>query len=590
MRSIVHVTHEAIQKVGGIGAVLQGLLTSKPYRNADQRTILIGPFFAGDPSASGRLGPDGEVLYSSADGITRHPVADALDHVRRDFHVNIVYGHRRIYDPASKTFVTPEIVLIDVSRMDLGRVNAFKGRLWHAYRLDSSRYEHSWEYDLYVKLAEPALAILHALGAADHGDECVVLAHEFMGLPTALAARLDQSGAFKTVFYAHEVSTMRRIVEEHPGHDVGFYNALSVAMENDRHVDDVFGQQDQYYRHALVKLSHYCDKIFAVGDYVAKELRFLGREFDEADIEITYNGIPAERITMDQKRESGRRMRDYAESLLGYRPDYIFTHVTRMSPSKGLWRDLRVLEGMEAGLRQAGKTAALIVLSTEVPARRPEDVRRMEGWWHWPMAHREADPDLSHGEALFYQGVQEFNLRGRSIKLIYVNQFGWDREACGDRMSADMSFMDIRRGSDVEFGQSIYEPFGIAPLEPLTYGGICVVSNVCGCAGFVEHCAGGQTSPNVIIADYCDIGDQRRDEASLLTIGREERDMYEARVAAQVAQRLLQTLPTDEASTAALVESGYQLARQMSWDVVAGEYVLPNIEHICSRLRAVRVA
>jgi hypothetical protein len=27
-------------------------------------------------------------------------------------------------------------------------------------------------------------------------------------------------------------------------------------------------------------------------------------------------------------------------------------------------------------------------------------------------------------------------------------------------MPADMEFMDIRKGSDVEFGQSIYEPFG----------------------------------------------------------------------------------------------------------------------------------
>ena len=31
MQTVVHVTHEAIQKIGGIGAVLQGLLTSKVY-------------------------------------------------------------------------------------------------------------------------------------------------------------------------------------------------------------------------------------------------------------------------------------------------------------------------------------------------------------------------------------------------------------------------------------------------------------------------------------------------------------------------------------------------------------------------------
>ncbi|MGZ3605420.1 MAG: hypothetical protein ACXU9P_10770, partial [Thermodesulfobacteriota bacterium] len=32
--------------------------------------------------------------------------------------------------------------------------------------------------------------------------------------------------------------------------------------------------------------------------------------------------------------------------------------------------------------------------------------------------HRERDPDLSGGEALFYQGVQEFNARSRMIKVV----------------------------------------------------------------------------------------------------------------------------------------------------------------------------
>ena len=72
-------------------------------------------------------------------------------------------------------------------------------------------------------------------------------------------------------------------------------------------------------------------------------------------------------------------------------------------------------------------------------------------------------------------------------------------------MPADMEFMDIRKGSDVEFGQSIYEPFGIAQVEPISFGGICVFSNVCGCAGFVEKAAGGQPTPNVIVADYTEL-------------------------------------------------------------------------------------
>ncbi|MBP7934048.1 MAG: hypothetical protein KA354_05300 [Phycisphaerae bacterium] len=583
MRTIAHVTHEAVHKVGGIGAVLEGLLTSAPYQAAEQRTILIGPLFVTEDGAKGRLGPDGEVLYSSIDHLPAHPVGEALDRVRREFHVQMVYGHRRFSNPHTGAKVSPEILLIDVARMDLTKVNQFKAGLWHAFGIDSTRYESSWEYDLYVKLGPPAIAALHALGAVGGNNECVILAHEFMGMPTALAAIMDPSRAFRTVFHAHEVSAMRRIVESHPGHDVSFYNVLSTAIERERYVSDVFGSQDGYYRHALVSASRHCDKIFAVGDEVVKELRFIGAPFARAAIDTAYNGIPSQQIGLAEKRVSHERMKAYAQTLLGDRPDYIFSHVTRTAPSKGLWRDLRVLERLEPLFRARGKTAVMFVLSTEVPARRPQDVLSMERWWRWPVAHREVDPDLSHGEALFYQGVQEFNARARAIKVVFVNQFGWSQAVCGSRMPANMDMLDIRRGTDLEFGQSIYEPFGIAQLEPLTYGGICVPSNVCGCVGFVEEATAGGDHPNVIIADYCHFDGQPRDEAGWLSITREERDAHEGCVAERIAAEIMQRLPENEQQVEQLMTSGYELARQMSWDVVAEQYVLPGIESICRR-------
>ncbi|MGQ9649422.1 MAG: hypothetical protein ACUVXJ_04880 [Phycisphaerae bacterium] len=590
MRTLAHITHEAVEKVGGIGAVLQGLLTCNTYRNREQRTILIGPTFVTEGSADGRLGASGEVLYSSVDGLTQHPVGRLLDQVRRDFHVEIIYGYRRFHDPHTGVRVAAEVVLIDVSRMSPQLVNGFKGRLWETYGIDSSRYESSWDYDMYVRLAEPAIAVLKALGAADSDDECVILAHEFMGLPTALAARLDPSGVFRTVFYAHEVAAIRKLVEEHPGHDVTFYNVLSGAMNRGRYLNQVFGSQDHYHRHALVKRSRFCDRIFSVGDYVTKELLFIGPEFADAAIDTVYNGIPAERISVAEKRVAQERMRDYAETLLGDRPDYIFTHVARMAVSKGLWRDLAVLEHLEKEFRRTGKTAVLFVLSTEVPPRRPEDVREMERWWHWPLAHREVGSDLSHGEAVYYQGVQVFNARSRMIKAIYVNQFGWEHAVCGSRMPQDMTFMDIRRASDVEFGMSIYEPFGIAQFEPLTFGAICVPSRVCGCVGFLEKITGGAGVPNVFVADYCDLGPGRWDEKKLLALDRDQRTQHERKVAERIARYIIATLPQTDAQTEEFLGRGYDLSSRMSWDVVAGQYILPAIDAICARKAGSQVA
>ena len=91
---------------------------------------------------------------------------------------------------------------------------------------------------------------------------------------------------------------------------------------------------------------------------------------------------------------------------------------------------------------------------------------------------REGWPDLSGGEADFYTAIQQFNARSRNIKAIFINQFGFDPKSCGRHMPGDVESMDIRKGADVEFGQSIYEPFGIAQFEPLTFGAICVATNL----------------------------------------------------------------------------------------------------------------
>ena len=122
---------------------------------------------------------------------------------------------------------SPEVLLLDVSRSDPGKVGAFKYELWKQFGVESGRYEHIWDYEQYVRLAPPAIAVLHALGVTGSAGPCIILSHEYMGVPTALAGLMEgpQAG-FRAVFHAHECATMRRIVEGHPGHDTMFYNVM----------------------------------------------------------------------------------------------------------------------------------------------------------------------------------------------------------------------------------------------------------------------------------------------------------------------------------------------------------------------------
>lgn len=576
---VVHVTHEAAGKIGGIGAVLQGFFTCPSYLETVGRSILVSPLFTTEGSIEDRLGPGGEVLHSSIDGLISPGYSAAFRRIESLFNVGIVYGRRTFVDEQTGIRGTAEVLLIDVRTLEGALLNEFKRRLFEEFGIQSHLYEHLWEYEQYVRLAPPAIAALKALGVPD--GRTTVIAHEFMGMPTALAARLEPYCHFRTAFYAHEVATIRRIVEEHAGHDTMFYNVMRRAHRDRLYVNEVFGNQYTYFKHSLVEAAKHCDRIYAVGDYVAEEMRFLAPEFETANIHIVYNGIPAYEISLTQKHAAREKLQRYCENLLGFRPDYVFTHVTRLVRSKGLWRDLLVLRQMEEGLRERGKTAVFLLLSTEVAPRRTCDIHQMEETYGWPVAHREGWPDLSGGESEFYTAIQQFNARSRHIKAVFINQFGFDQRSCGRRMPEDMEFMDIRRGADVEFGQSIYEPFGIAQLEPLTFGGICVVTNVCGCAGFLRDVTAGQNVRNVILADYTSLGDcSGTDIEDLLQIDRKARDRIEAAEGARVAREVLDRLPRTDAQLARMIHEGYRLACEMSWDRVVRKYLLRDLVRI----------
>jgi len=583
--TVVHVTHEAVGKVGGIGAVLHGFFTCPSYLNTVERSILVGPLFTTEGAASERLGDDGEVLYSSVDGLINPQYAVAFRKIEKHFNTGIVYGRRTFIDEHTGTKSSPEVLLFDVRHMRKETINEFKRALYNEFGVQSHLYENLWEYEQYVRLAPPAIAALKAIDAI--GDSTTVISHEFMGMPTVLAAILEKHCDIKTIFHAHEAATMRRIVEEHSGHDTMFYNVMKQAHADGLYVNEVFGDQNNYFKHGLVEASKHCDHIYAVGDYVADELRFLAPEFETANIDIVYNGIPACEIGVADKLASKEKLQSYCKNLLGFRPDYIFTHVTRLVKSKGLWRDLQILYTMEKEFRTQRKTGVLFLLSTEVSRRHPHDIYKMESAYNWPVAHRENWPDMSAGEAKFYTQIQEFNARSNNIKIVFINQFGFTRKLCGMRMPQNIEFVDIRKGSDVEFGQSIYEPFGIAQLESLTFGGICVISDVCGCAGFLRDVTGGADVKNVIVADYTNLQTQNYvDIKDMLRIDRQVRTRIEASVSEKVAMQICSRLPMTEFEVAEMVETGYKLAEKMSWEVVVNNYLLRTLNGAGQKLPA----
>ena len=579
--TLAHVTHEAVEQLGGIGTVLEGLMTSPVYQSKVGRSILVGPtatHIHGDPSK--RLGEQGQVLYSSIDQIDTLGLGAKFRPVEWAFNVAIVYGKRQYELPDGERDGEAEVLLIDVFRANRDRLNVFKLRLWETFGLDSKRYEDSWDYEEYVRLAEPAFYALRAI-LGNEDLPCILFSHEFMGMPAALQATLDGGDAFRTIFHAHECATARRLVEDHPGHDTMFYNVLDQAQQQGLFVEDVFGSLGHMMRHALISRSYLCDGIIAVGDRTRDELRFLNKALSQRQIDLVYNGVPASKVTLQGKKRSRAMLVDYATRLVGFKPDVLMTHVTRPVLSKGLWRDVKVCQQLDGKLAKEGKRGVLFILTSAGGVRRPQDISAMEQSYGWPRNHREGFPDLVGPEAGIERMTRTFNANHQNIQIVLVNQFGWARDRIGNRLPAQMNIADLRWATDVEFGMATYEPFGISPLEPLGAGAICVISNVCGCEGFVEHVTAKQGANNVIVADFTKLDRAWSiDALKRMTIG--DRDIVESRVAEEVATALMERLPGDDAAMQRLIDEGQKLATAMGWDQVIQEELLPLLDRVAA--------
>jgi hypothetical protein len=580
--NVVHVTHEVVEKIGGIGAVIAGLVTAKAYQQKVSRTILIGPLLDTSRPVNLRLGEGGKILYSSLDGVYPSPWRERFMPIERTYDVGIIYGKRRVQEPCNGQTVEVEALVIDVFHANRNRLNLFKAELYKKFAVPSERFESIWEYEEYVRLATPAVEALGALGCFDNGAKTVILAHEYMGMPTALKAVLDGKPYTRTVFYAHEVASVRPIVEKTAGHDTMFYNVLRAGMREGRTLEQVFPEVFDNYKHSLVKAARYCDHIFAVGNYIEEELHFLDPHFRTMDVDLVYNGVPTSPVTLEAKQQSMERMRTYAVNLFGARPTWVFTHVCRPVLSKGLWRDLGVLHPMDAMLAGLGETAVYFLLGTLAGQRRPQDIRHMERVYGWPVAHEEGYPDLCGGEEVLGDMCDNFNRNHQAIRAVLVNQWDWNRRYVGERIPQDMTFADIRRGTDVEFGLSVYEPFGISQFEPLSCGALCVVSSVCGCAGFARRAAGGQEVENVLVADYLKVA-QGLSLEQLHDLPTQERDRIESGENLRLAKLILQRLPRDSQTVARRIADGNELAGKMSWEHVVEDYFLPSLERAVGR-------
>lgn len=565
MRIAVHITHEALRKIGGIGEVIHGWCSAESYWNFFERTLIYGPIFESYQEAIEEIKKNGsEVLSATGGGVS------FIDRVSEKYGVKLVFGKK--FFSAHKS---AEILLIYVKEMKSDEVNKFKYFLWENFHLPSLPYEGNWDYEQYVRIAVPLFEILRGLYPGD--NEFYIFAHEYMGLPSALS--LAKMERMKTIFVAHEVPPARSIVENHPGHDITFYNLMK-KLKGKKSLEEIFGSQKNNPRSELVKRSSYLDLIFCVSDFVKDEILFLEPSLPEEKIKIVYNGLWGKEVNFDRKLESREKIRNFIQNALGFLPDIIFTHVARFVLSKAFWRDLTLLHYLHSYFKKSGLKSAYILLSSLLPAgRREEDVLKMEREYGWPLHHRENFPDLLGWEREIYGYIKDFNENHSHVKGIFINQFGFDRKKAGTLVPEGTSFFDLRCGSDAEIGLSIYEPFGISHGEVIPFGGISIVSTSCGIYKFLRKKLSHLENILFFGVDFTGEGEKFSPD-ELMNLNIERRHAMEKSSIQRTAGKVFELLPKNEKDRRLLLEKAQECVKEICWEKIFREFIEPALSSL----------
>jgi len=570
VRIAVHITHESVKKIGGIGAVLSGICNLESYKNFYDKTVFYGPLFDLPTDTFSHFGKLGELLFSSHDNYGAAGYKEIFSPITDKYNIDIIYGLRQLVSEFDITrHNTVEVINIGINKTEHRKIKEFKYALWKNFGIKSHLYDGDWDYEQYLRIAIPFIEILQKLYG--NGNEYYHFAHEYMGMASALSVLMSGKKAV-TVFVAHEVTTARSLVEGHYGHDISFYNILQKAKHH-KSLEQIFGSQEHNPRSELIKRAVHFDYIFAVGDKVKEEYQFLVPQASDEKIKIVYNGVSAKSVGFEQKQHSRSHIESYIEKLFNFAPDVIFTHVTRMVVSKGIWRDIELLYFLDEIFDARKLKGVYILLSTVIAAgRSSEDIFRMEAEYGWPVMHREGWPDLIGAEKDAFDHLQIFNAKSKAIKGVFLNQFGFNRTRCGKRVPEDAEFADLRIASDAEFGFSIYEPFGIAQIETIPFGGTSIMSSSCGAAGLLEEKFKDAPVKPFYILDYIATGNKMSyQKLKNLTIP--ARYAMENQMLPKHAKRIFEILPLTAAQREKYLLNAQKYAQRISWEAMAAGYV-----------------
>ena len=177
-------------------------------------------------------------------------------------------------------------------------------------------------------------------------------------------------------------------------------------------------------------------------------------------------------------------------------------------------------------------------------------------------------------------GGGKFEIRNPNIEILHRTPYGVNKYKCL-HLSVSTSLSDFGRVVTETLQRPIFivaKFLGVAAAVHLWQNDKTRLS-VCGCVGFMRDVTGAESVKNVIIADYTNLDNrQLPDIEDMLNIDQSVQDQIEHNVSEKVAMQICSRLAKNESEIESMIRTGYNLAKNMSWDIVMKNYLLSSLQ------------
>lgn len=361
-RTCVFVSWEAGKKYGGIGEIIQNIITSEVYA---ANTILLGPMFPPRNSLHFNETDSYEktlawyrqhavVHYPPLDDTRPEPHLQPLRGVEEKYKVKVLWIKEQLTTAGKSSSRIIDKILIDLSGgideeylysdtlpsllvelknagIEVSHDGVKKAAdlppMQHRRDDTAPAYRHDNDFAYGLLLAGPAAALI---GMIPETHPTVVIAQDYFSLPTAYKVKMDSKrlnrGLLKTLYYASEVKPVRNLIE---GVLVGRDREISIRSEiqvenllrnllnqgktirdlqDDRTGEYCFHYLNGHADLTLIQEAYKLDRILTASTQVFDQLRFLSTNYQPiGQPPVFFHGLKQIDTSLEQKQAAKQK-------------------------------------------------------------------------------------------------------------------------------------------------------------------------------------------------------------------------------------------------------------------------------------------